>query len=372
MRVGEGVEAVLQVELSRFPWCGAVGDAVLSATRAESVRAELKRMLRYAALLVARRIVIAAAACGALAGGTGGCSGERPGPPATTVALAPSPPVLHPLPPLDRSVLLAAAPELTAESAAHLERSAPGASIEVLARASLLEASRGFARLSSEDLRALGAVFERAYAGLAPAERERLEAYLQGLRAGRLADDAAERTARQTFNRAISGLGSTDREVLQSLYARAIGQSLAAAETAKLPPLPTVARVATNVPEPSAAPTLAPGFRLQPGGGVGIPYPEARPPAESVDAETLGRERAEGHRNAIRAAEDRVKAAEAKLKWAEEHWHFVNSHTNQTLPLTEARHTLESARKNHAAAKEYLDAVEERARKAGIPPGWLR
>jgi hypothetical protein len=117
---------------------------------------------------------------------------------------------------------------------------------------------------------------------------------------------------------------------------------------------------------------VPPGFTVQPGGGVGNPHPETRSRPESVDADTLGRERAQGHRNAIKAAEDRVKDAEAKLKWAEEHWHFVNSHTNASYPLNEARNTLANARKDHSAAKEYLDAVEERARKAGMLPGWLR
>lgn len=63
---------------------------------------------------------------------------------------------------------------------------------------------------------------------------------------------------------------------------------------------------------------------------------------------------------------------EAKLKWAEEHWHFVNSHTNDSYPLNEARQTLESARKGHAAAKDALYAAEDHARWAGILPGWLR
>jgi len=272
-------------------------------------------------------------------------------------------------------MLLSAAPELTAASAAVLERSAPGASTEVLARASLLEASRGFTHLSPEDLRTLGGVFERAYGGLAAAEREQLEGYLQDLRNGRVPDGPAERAARQIFNRAIAGLGAGDRESLQTLYARAIDKSLAAAQSAKLPPLPAVASAARSVPPPAPAHSASPGapvFTLQPGGGVGIPHPETRPQPEAVDEDTLGRERAQGHRNAIKAAEDRMKAAEAKLKWAEEHWHFVNSHTNDSYPLNEARHTLENARKDHAAAKEYLDAVEERARQSGLRPGWLR
>lgn len=336
-------------------------------------------MLRYVALRVARRITIVAAAWGAFASGTVGCSGERQQPPPPTVPAAPAASSVEAVPsPLhvDRSLLLSAAPELTAESAAVLERSAPGASIQVIARTSLLEASRGFARLSPEELRALGAVFERAYRGLAPAEREQLEAYLQGLRNGRVAEASVEKAARQTFNRAIADLGAADRTALQTLYAQAIGKSLAASQQARLPPLPAVRVAAATVAAPVsvASPDPRTTFIVQPGGGVGVPHPETRSPAEpeSVDADTLGRERATGHRNAIKAAEDRLKAAEAKLKWAEEHWHFVNSHTNDSYPLAEARNTLANAQKDHAAAKESLDAVEERARKAGMLPGWLR
>jgi len=265
----------------------------------------------------------------------------------------------------DRTALLEAAPELTAESAAVLEHSAWGASHEVLARTSLLEASRGFAHLAPEDLRALGIVFERAYGGLGPAERAQLEAYLEGLRNGRVPDAAVERAARQTFNRAIGSLTPGDRDTLRALYARAIGKGLEAAQRASLAPLPA----AGALPQPASPPVVTPV------GGVQLPdgATETRSATpEPVDSDALARERAAPYRQAIRAAEERVKQAEEGLKWAEEHWHFVNSHTNHSAPLDEARYKLENARKSHAAAKDSLDAAEARARQAGIPPGWLR
>jgi hypothetical protein len=246
-----------------------------------------------------------------------------------------------------------------------LEQSAPGATIEVMARASLLEASRGFARLSPDELVALGALFGRAYDALAPTERARLEAYLADLRSGRVSEAATERAARQAFNQAIGALAPDERAQLQALYARAIALSLEARQQARLAPLQVVPAAVTppTVPRAPAA--------VQYADRAAEATPEARVEAP-VDTDAIGREQASGYRNAIKAAEERVAAADAKLKWAEEHWHFVNSHTNDSYPLNEARQTLETARKNHAAAKDALDAAEERARRAGIPPGWLR
>ena len=67
-----------------------------------------------------------------------------------------------------------------------------------------------------------------------------------------------------------------------------------------------------------------------------------------------------------------MKKAEAKLKWAEDHWQFVNSHTNDSRPIDETRGTLERAKKEAQQAREQRDQVEDRARREGIPPGWLR
>lgn len=77
-------------------------------------------------------------------------------------------------------------------------------------------------------------------------------------------------------------------------------------------------------------------------------------------------------KSSLISAEEYVKRAEAKLKWAEDHWQFVNSHTNDSYPLDEARRTLESAKKEAQQAREQRDKVEDTARREGIPPGWLR
>jgi hypothetical protein len=50
----------------------------------------------------------------------------------------------------------------------------------------------------------------------------------------------------------------------------------------------------------------------------------------------------------------------------------VNSHTNASFPLNEARTRLADAEKGLQRAEDARDAAEERARTAGRAPGWLR
>ena len=101
----------------------------------------------------------------------------------TETVVTPSPTPTKPMP-TGASAVLAAAPELTPESARMLVEISPGASVDVVVRTSLLEATHGFPYLSPNELRGLGALFAKAYAHLTVDDRGRLESYLQRVRGG--------------------------------------------------------------------------------------------------------------------------------------------------------------------------------------------
>ena len=131
---------------------------------------------------------------------------------------------------MNLSDLLAAAPELTEESARALLITLPQGSRDAgtVARLSLLEANAGFTHLPPEELRDLSAVFTAAYGSLAAGDRARLEAYLVRLRGGDAGSVDEEARCRRLFNAAVLALKPAHRTRLQLLYAHAIAASLAA------------------------------------------------------------------------------------------------------------------------------------------------
>ena len=148
-------------------------------------------------------------------------------------ALAPAPRVIaEPQARAEDSMaaLLAAAPELTEESARVLLGSTSQAvrEVPVMARVSLLEATAGFTHLHPDDLQELSALFAAAYGHLAAADRARLESYLLRVRGGDAGSADEEARGRRLFNTAILALDPGQRSRLQSLYGRAIAGSLAA------------------------------------------------------------------------------------------------------------------------------------------------
>ncbi len=90
------------------------------------------------------------------------------------------------------------------------------------------------------------------------------------------------------------------------------------------------------------------------------------------DGDRAKRQLAAQLKSSLSQAEARLTRAEAGLKAAEDHWAFVNSHTNDSYPLDEARRTLESAKAAADRARQQRDEIEDRARREGIPPGWIR
>jgi hypothetical protein len=78
------------------------------------------------------------------------------------------------------------------------------------------------------------------------------------------------------------------------------------------------------------------------------------------------------YKEKLAAAQDAVAKADAELADAEAHWQFVNSHTNDSFPLAEARGRLDVAKQQARRAHDVEGQLLDGARRAGIPPGWLR
>jgi hypothetical protein len=288
----------------------------------------------------------------------------------TETVVTPSPTPTKPMP-TGASAVLAAAPELTPESARMLVEISPGASVDVVVRTSLLEATHGFPYLSPNELRGLGALFARAYAHLTVDDRGRLESYLQRVRGGDPGATTDEAVARRLFNVAVDALSPDDRQRLQALYERAIAASLAAKRTAARAAAEPVPIRAT--PEPAVIPSSPPMMvALPPSAARVLPSHEASDAEPDALTEQGKRGRANMYRSQLAAAEADVERAEAGLKWAEDNWHFVNSHTNQSFSLEKARSRLEQAKKELEWTRKQRDDIEDAARREGIPPGWLR
>jgi len=144
-------------------------------------------------------------------------------------------------------------------------------------------------------------------------------------------------------------------------------RSKPAAESAPVVTDDDLARYAGERPEPAEPTAGSTDPADQPGAAA---VPPAQPGPSSSDARK--RARAEGYKERLGPAENRVKDAEAELAAAEAHWGFVNSHTNQSFPLTEARYRLASAKARVEEARKQRDELADGARREGIPPGWLR
>jgi len=122
-------------------------------------------------------------------------------------------------------------------------------------------------------------------------------------------------------------------------------------------------------PEPMDEPSEEAESERKSGTPALIPVLASR---RSVDEDAARRAGAEEYKKLLIVAEARLEAAEEELSRADEHWGFVNSHTNDSFPLSEARSRLEGAQKAVKAARMYRDDILDAARRDRIPPGWLR
>jgi hypothetical protein len=116
------------------------------------------------------------------------------------------------------------------------------------------------------------------------------------------------------------------------------------------------------------------------------PQPATTPaPAPTPDTDDAAREaqkavwrgRADQARREIAAAEVEVRGHEARVEELRNDrgtGNAMDPFRLQTLQsdLAAARASLEAARAKVTAARQRLDELEEEARRAGVPPGWLR
>jgi hypothetical protein len=92
----------------------------------------------------------------------------------------------------------------------------------------------------------------------------------------------------------------------------------------------------------------------------------------SDESEAAKRVLAEEYKRGLAAAEATLKDAEAELAAAQAQWDTVKGHLSHSDGYAEARHRLERAQARVQQARQQRDAIADAARRAGIPPGWLR
>jgi hypothetical protein len=93
---------------------------------------------------------------------------------------------------------------------------------------------------------------------------------------------------------------------------------------------------------------------------------------DSSESDAARRAQAQEYKQALDAAEAALKDAEADLAAAQAQWDTVKGHLSHSEGYAEARHRLERAQARVQQARQQRDAVVDAARRARIPPGWLR
>jgi len=117
------------------------------------------------------------------------------------------------------------------------------------------------------------------------------------------------------------------------------------------------------------------------GEGATSPTPEETPAYETESSETPAlveeqwRSRADAARSAIQTAEDAVRSLEEESK-ALNLRVLMSTDTNEILDLRRQQQEMatqvEQAKQNLVQAKQAMDDLETEARRASVPPGWLR
>jgi hypothetical protein len=97
-----------------------------------------------------------------------------------------------------------------------------------------------------------------------------------------------------------------------------------------------------------------------------------RPASSDADADAEKRAAAEEYKQALAAAEAALKDAEAELAAAQAQWDTVKGHLSRSDGYAEARNRLERAQTRVQQARQQRDSILDAARRARIPPGWLR
>jgi hypothetical protein len=290
-----------------------------------------------------------------------------------------APPRILPTPdPETLARMLEQAPHLNRQSADLLIGDAQrhGLPIGDLGEDGLIMASAGFGRLSEEQGRELGALFDQVYAPMPEASRAVVEAYVQRLRRGDTAMTNADRRARELLRDGISRLPEPARQRLQVLIGMAIRETLIARrETTRERLVASRSGPAPAAPEPPIW-TPSTHYRMS-----DAPQSCARcPPSPDPDREERRlRQRAESYKQQLEGLEASVKAAEAELEYARKGYEDARQ-TRMTPYLNDsgsrarddAQRRIKAAEENVARARNAVVDLERKAYSEGILPGYLR
>ena len=239
----------------------------------------------------------------------------------------------------------------------------------------LIMASAGFGRLSEDQARELGGLFDQVYAPMPEASRAVVEAYLQRLRRGDAAMTEADRRARELLQASISRLPDPSRQRLQTLITVSIRETMAARRETAKERLVASTRTAPAVPEPPVwTPTV--NYRMS-----DTPQTCARcSPSPDPDAEERRlRRRAESYKSQLEGLEASVKYAEQELESARRGYDEATK-TRMTPYLDdsgsrardEAQRRIRAAEENLNRARNAVVDLERKAYSEGILPGYLR
>jgi hypothetical protein len=171
-------------------------------------------------------------------------------------------------------------------------------------------------------------------------------------------------------------------------YSQSLGEAAAREKAKRQKKGPSSAPVITNEELKASRPPGQKESEPAAGAGSGSSSPERGSPSgadreerpgssDSAEAQVVWRQRAQGHRAAIAAAEKTIQDAQdklARLMADREPIALGDPNRLQTIERmkAETRQTLEQAQLQKAEAEKALQDLEEEARRNNVPPGWLR
>lgn len=236
------------------------------------------------------------------------------------------------------------------------------------ADASLVEAARGFSRLSPAELKELGSLFGEAYATLSGDGRAAVESYVERVRRGD-ATDRDERS-RALLGQAVKALPEARLARLQALMESSIRAGLEAERRTALaqreppvPPAPVTRPPAWAAREDEDASYHRPG------------YPEPTPDHDAEDARLRAagaayREQLERLEESVRYAEQDVKSAERRVEQAR--LTPLNKRPLGDPEVNAAEERLAEAREARQRARNALDDLHTKIRRERIPQSYVQ
>ena len=269
-----------------------------------------------------------------------------------------------------------------------------GMATEGLGETALLMAIRGFGTLPAAKAEALRTSFDRLYAVLPPEDRAVTERLLGQIREGRAQSDDLGRAV-ALMDSGVRKMDEVPRRQFQDQYSAAVlvaiamrdesdrialaGRPVSVASQAGGPSSEAVTRLAAPAP---AGPTPPAPRRMA------VASPDSSSGSGRADpGEAHWRNRATQLRATADRAQATVRAAETDLRAAMRREYQPGCPPLPPVLTTEAirnykcvlggavpaaRATLERAQADLERAKRQLDGLDDEARRAGAPPGWIR